>query len=147
MEITTGIVTRIQKGALMDEEKDAFQTTDEYIEQFSPEVQEILTNVRNVIKEAVPEATEKISYQMPTFYLHENLVHFAAYKNHIGYYPNPSGVEAFKDQLTSYKTSKGAIQFPLNKPIPYELISEIARYRVSESKAKAEAKAAKRKKK
>lgn len=124
----------------MDVKKPTIKTTDEYIEQFSPEMQELLTKVRNVIKEAVPEATEKISYQMPTFYLHENLVHFAAYKHHIGFYPTSSGVEAFKDELTSYKTSKGAIQFPLDQPLPYELISEIAKYRASESRAKAEAK-------
>ena len=124
----------------MEVNKPTFKTTDEYIKQFSPEVQELLTKVRNVIKEAVPEATEKISYQMPTYYLHGNLVHFAAYKQHIGFYPTPGGVEAFKDQLTSYKTSKGAIQFPLDQPLPFELISEIAKYRASESRAKAEAK-------
>ena len=83
----------------MDVNKPAFKTTDEYIKQFSPEVQELLTKVRNVIKEAVPEATEKISYQMPTFYLYENLVHFAVNKHHIGLYPTPSGVEAFKDRI------------------------------------------------
>ena len=131
---------RLRKGEFMDENKPAFKTTDEYIKQFSPEVQELLTKVRNVIKEAVPEATEKISYQMPTFYLHENLVHFAVNKHHIGLYPTPSGVEAFKDQLTSYKTSKAAIQFPIDQPLPLELISEIAKYRASESRAKAEAK-------
>jgi uncharacterized protein YdhG (YjbR/CyaY superfamily) len=131
---------RLLKGEFMDVNKPAFKTTDEYIKQFSPEVQELLTKVRNVIKEAVPEATEKISYQMPTFYLHENLVHFAVNKHHIGLYPTPSGVEAFKDQLTSYKTSKAAIQFPIEQPLPFELISEIAKYRASESRAKAEAK-------
>ena len=75
---------RLLKGEFMDVNKPTFKTTDEYIKQFSPEVQELLTKVRNVIKEAVPEATEKISYQMPTFYLHENLVHFAVNKHHIG---------------------------------------------------------------
>ena len=124
----------------MEVNKPTFKTTDEYIKQFSPEIQELLTKVRNVIKEAVPEATEKISYQMPTYYLHGNLVHFAAYKQHIGFYPTPGGVEAFKDQLTSYKTSKGAIQFPLDQPLPFELISEMAKYRASESRAKFEAK-------
>ena len=124
----------------MEVNKPKFKTTDEYIEQFSPEIQELLTKVKNVIKEAVPEATEKISYQMPTYYLHGNLVHFAAYKQHIGFYPTPGGVEAFKDQLTSFKTSKGAIQFPLDQPLPFELISEMAKYRASESRAKFEAK-------
>ena len=131
---------RLRKGAIMDEKKPAFKTTDEYIKQFSPEIQELLTKVRHVIKEAVPEATEKNSCRMPTFYLHENLVHFALNKHHIGLYPTPSGVEAFKDELTSYKTSKAAIQFPLDQPLPFELISEMAKYRASESRAKAEAK-------
>lgn len=124
----------------MDINKPTIKSTDEYIGQFSPEIQELLTKVRHVIKEAVPEATEKISYQMPTFYLYENLVHFAVNKHHIGLYPTPSGVEGFKDRLTIYKTSKAAIQFPIDQPLPYELISEIAKYRASESRAKAEEK-------
>ncbi len=86
-----------------------------------------------MIKEAAPEATEKISYQMPTFYLHGNLVHFAAYKKHIGFYPSPSGIEAFKEEISSYKWAKGSVQFPLDKPIPYELIRKITIYRVKEN--------------
>ena len=86
-----------------------------------------------MIKEAAPEATEKISYQMPTFYLHGNLVHFAAYKKHIGFYLSPSGIEAFKEEISSYKWAKGSVQFPLDKPIPYELIRKITIYRVKEN--------------
>ncbi|WP_340372022.1 DUF1801 domain-containing protein [Peribacillus sp. FSL E2-0218] len=121
-----------------------FHTIDEYILQFPEEVQEILKTVRNVIKAAAPEASEKISYQMPTFAIHGNLVHFAAYKNHIGFYPTPSGILAFEDALSDYKRSKGAVQFPLNKPIPYDVISEIVTFRGKENIKKAEAKAKKK---
>ena len=106
---------------------------DNYISQFPEEVQILLNEIRKVIKEAAPEATEKISYQMPTFYLHGNLVHFAAYKKHIGFYPSPSGIEAFKEEISSYKWAKGSVQFPLDKPIPYELIRKITIYRVKEN--------------
>lgn len=108
-------------------------TTDEYIAQFPPDVREILQNLRAVIKEAAPEATEKISYQMPTFYLNGNLVHFAAYARHIGFYPAPSGIEAFKEELSPYKGAKGSVQFPLDKPLPMDLITGIVRFRVSEN--------------
>ncbi|EQB20626.1 hypothetical protein UNSWDHB_2051 [Dehalobacter sp. UNSWDHB] len=101
--------------------------------QFPDETQEILRAIRNVIREAAPDAVEKISYQMPTFVLNGNLVHFAAFKNHIGFYPTPSGIEAFKQELAGYKGAKGSVQFPLNKPIPYELISKIVKYRVAEN--------------
>jgi uncharacterized protein YdhG (YjbR/CyaY superfamily) len=117
-----------------------FQSIDEYILQFPPQVQEILKTIRNVIKEAAPDVVEKISYQMPTFALQGNLVHFAAYKNHIGFYPSPSGIAAFKQQLSEYKSSKGAVQFPLGKPLPYKLVSEIVEFRVAENLARAGAK-------
>ncbi|MGD0707569.1 MAG: DUF1801 domain-containing protein, partial [Anaerolineaceae bacterium] len=84
-------------------------------------------------KEAAPEATEKISYQIPTFYLKGNLVHFAAFKNHIGFFPTSSGIEKFKDELSSYVVSKGTARFPLGKPIPYDLISRITKFRVAEN--------------
>lgn len=113
---------------------------DEYILQFPTEVQEKLNTLREVIRDAAPTAQEKISYQMPTFYLYGNLVHFAAYKNHIGFYPAPSGIEAFKEELTQYKTSKGAIQFPLEKPVPYELVANIVKFRVQENLEKAKGK-------
>ena len=114
--------------------KPAYPTTiDEYIAQFPPDVQEKLREIRAVIREAAPGAVEKISYQMPTFYLNGNLVHFAAHPHHIGFYPTPSGIEAFKDEISAYKSSKGAVQFPLDQPIPYELIGKIVKYRVAEN--------------
>ena len=117
-----------------------YQTIDEYISQFPHDVQEILKNIRQIIKEAVPEAREKISYRMPTFDLHGNLVHFAAFKKHIGLYPTPSGIETFDRELSEYKTSKGGVQFPLEKPIPYELIKKIVQFRAAENIQKAEEK-------
>ena len=121
----------------MEENKNKFITIDDYILQFPLEVQEILKTLRNVFKETAPYATEKISYQMPTFVLHGNLVHFAAYKKHIGFYPTPSGIAAFQQDLSEYKSAKGSVQFPLDKPIPYELIREIVKYRVAENLRKA----------
>ena len=125
---------------MMEDNKVKYHSIDEYIGLFSSEVQDILTTLRNVIKEAAPEATEKISYQMPTFAMHGNLVHFAAFKKHIGFYPTASGVAAFTDKLVAYKTSKGAIQFPIDQPLPYELIREIVRFRVDENMKRAEEK-------
>jgi len=129
----------------MEKKKIACKSIDEYILRFSNEVQEILETVRNVIKESAPDAVEKISYQMPTFYFHGNLVHFAAYKNHIGFYPTSSGIAAFIHELSDYKTSKGAVQFPLNKPLPYDLITKIVKFRVAENCKKAEGKMKKKK--
>lgn len=120
---------------------------DGYIANFSPEAQEILRSIRKVIREAAPEAEEKISYQMPTYALHGNLVHFAAHKSHIGFYPAPSGIEAFKQELSAYKGAKGSVQFPLNKPIPYELIRKIVEFRVAENIKQVETKKEKNKKK
>ena len=113
------------------------ETIDTYIAQFPPVIQALLQEMRAVIHEAAPEATEAISYQMPTFKLHGNLVHFAAYKNHIGFYPAPSGIEAFKDDLAAYQSSKGAIRFPLDKPLPLDLVRRIVLYRVQENTTKA----------
>ena len=117
------------------------ESIEEYISNFPPEVQEILKTLRKVIQESAPDATEKISYQMPTFDLHGNLVHFAAFKNHIGFYPAPSGIEAFKEELSQYKGAKGSVQFPIDKPLPYELISKIVEFRVTENIKQAESKA------
>lgn len=117
----------------MGTDKVVHESVDGYILQFPDEIQEILRAIRNVIREAAPDAVEKISYQMPTFVLNGNLVHFAAFKNHIGFYPTPSGIEAFKQELAGYKGAKGSVQFPLNKPIPYALISKIVKYRVAEN--------------
>lgn len=113
-------------------EKAAYSTIDEYIALFPNDIQIILENIRRTIREAAPDATEKISWQMPTFWQEENLVHFAAAKNHIGIYPGASGVAAFSDKLSGLKSSKGAIQLPLSKPIPYDLIEEITLFRVKE---------------
>lgn len=118
----------------MNETKNTIGTIDEYISQFPDEVQVILQKLRKEIKQAAPEAIEKISYQMPTFYFNGNLVHFAAYKKHIGFYPAPSGIEAFKNELLQYKWSKGSVQFPIDKPIPYDLVRKIVLFRVGENK-------------
>ena len=114
------------------------QTIDEYIAGFPEDIREILEKVRETIRRAAPEATEKISYQMPTFYLNGNLVHFAAFKKHIGLYPAPSGVEAFQEELAPYVKAKGSIQFPLDKPVPYDLIARITAFRVQENIMKSE---------
>ena len=116
------------------------ENIDEYIANFSKEVQEILQELRATIKNAAPEAEEAISYQIPTFKLRGNLVHFAAYKNHIGFYPTPSGIEKFKKELSVYKGAKGSVQFPLDQPIPYDLVREIVVFRVQETLEKADAK-------
>ena len=111
-----------------------FKTIDEYIGAFPVNVQNLLEKMKETIRKAAPEAIESISYQMPTFKLNgKNLVHFAAFKNHIGFYPIPSGIEAFKKELSPYKQGKGSVQFPLNKPIPYDLVEKIVKYRVKEN--------------
>lgn len=117
----------------MESKNITYESIDDYISKFPTEVQEILNKLRTVIKESAPDAKEKISYQMPTFTLHGNLIHFAAYKKHIGFYPTPSGIDTFKDELSEYKGSKGAVQFPIEKPLPYELISRIVKFRVDEN--------------
>lgn len=135
----------IKKGELVESEIRAYNSIDEYIAIFPGEVQTILAELRAVIKAAAPDAEEKISYQMPTFVLKGNLVHFAAYKNHIGFYPTPSGIEPFKQELSVYEVSKGTIRFPIDKPLPYELISKIVRLRVVENLEKAAQKLKKKK--
>ena len=116
--------------------KQKFQTIDEYIKTFPKDIQKILESFRQTIKNAAPEAEEAISYQIPTFKLKGNLVHFAAFKNHIGFYPTPSGQKAFQKELAVYKSGKGSVQFPLDKPIPLSLIKKIVQYRVKENSAK-----------
>jgi len=113
-----------------------FKTIDEYINTFPEDIQIILEKMRQTIRKAAPEVSEVISYRMPGFKLNGSLVWFAAFKNHIGFYPTSSGIEAFKNELSSYKTSKGAIQFPLDKPIPYDLVENIVLFRVDENLAK-----------
>lgn len=128
----------------MEESKITYKSIDEYILRFPPEIREILKTLRGVIKGSAPDAVEKISYQMPTFALHGNLVHFAAHTNHIGFYPTPSGVDAFKQELSEYKGAKGSTQFPIEKPLPYELISKIVKFRVAENLKRAEEKSQKK---
>lgn len=122
-------------------------TIDDYIETFPEAVQEKLKQLRETIQAAAPEATEKISYQMPTFFLNGNLVHFAAYKNHIGFYPTPSAMEQFKEPLSVYQQGKGSVQFPMNEALPLDLITEMVQARVLENQKKAEAKKRQRVKK
>ena len=113
--------------------KRQFETMDEYIKTFPLDIQRILERVRQTIRKAAPGAVETISYQMPTFKLNgKNLVHFAAWKNHIGFYPQPSGTKAFQKELSPYKAAKGSIQFPLDKPVPYDLVEKIVIFRVNE---------------
>lgn len=106
---------------------------DTYIAGFPDEVQAILEQIRATIKKAAPEAEEAISYGIPTFKLHKtNLVHFAAFKHHIGFYPTPTGGEAFKEELSGYKTGKGSVQFPLDQPMPLDLITRIVQFRIEQ---------------
>jgi uncharacterized protein YdhG (YjbR/CyaY superfamily) len=113
--------------------KKQFKTIDEYIKTFPKDVQGILEKMRQTIRKSAPEATEAISYQMPTFKLNGNLVHFAAFKNHIGFYPTPSGIEAFKKELSGYKWAKGSVQFPIDKAFPFDLVEKIVKFRVKEN--------------
>lgn len=115
-------------------------TIDEYIMGFPAPVQELLQELRAVIQKAAPDARETINYQIPTFVLHGNLVHFAAFKHHIGFYPTPSGIEAFEAELSAYEGAKGSVKFPIEKPLPFDLISRIVAYRVKENLARAQAK-------
>ena len=122
------------------------ESIDEYIAGFPPEVQEVLEQVRTTIREAAPDAEGAIKYQLPTFRLNGNLVHFGAFKTHIGFYPTPSGIGAFKDELSPYETAKGSVQFPLDEPMPYQLIHRIVEFRVNETLEKGMAKKKKAKK-
>ncbi len=110
-----------------------YKSIDEYISGFPKETQLILEKIRKAIREEAPSATEKISYGMPTFYLNGNLVHFAAFKNHIGFFPAPSGIDKFEKELSRYKTGKGTLQFKYDKEIPFDLIGKIVKFRVKEN--------------
>jgi uncharacterized protein YdhG (YjbR/CyaY superfamily) len=120
----------------MDRNKSAPKTTEEYIARCPAEVRPILEELRAVIKETVPEAQERIGYQMPGYYLRGALVWFGVHTNHIGFYPTGEGIAAFKHELSGYKTSKGAVQFPLDQPIPYDLVRRIVRHRLAENMKK-----------
>lgn len=115
----------------------AYRTIDEYIEKFPGDVQQKLEQIRELIRRNAPGAEEAISYGIPTFKLKGNLVHFAAFKEHLGFYPGATGIEAFGDQLGKYHTSKGTVQFPLDKPIPVKLIADIVKFRVQQNREKA----------
>ena len=129
----------------IEHRKGGFHSIDEYIATFPEDIQALLEAVRATIKASAPDAEERISYQMPTFALNGNLVHFAAHKNHIGFYPTSSGIEAFKDELSKYEGTKGAVRFPISQPLPMELISKIVQFRVTENLNRAAAKARKKK--
>jgi uncharacterized protein YdhG (YjbR/CyaY superfamily) len=110
-----------------------YETIDEYIAQFSPEIQKTLHEIRRFIKNEAPEATEKISYGMPTFYLNGNLVHFAAFKDHYGFFPSPSGIDQFEKELAPYRTGKGTLRFSLDKPIPWHILKKVIQFRINEN--------------
>jgi uncharacterized protein YdhG (YjbR/CyaY superfamily) len=118
------------------DKKAGIASVDEYIGSFPTQIRSKLIELRNLIKQTAPDAEEKISYQMPTFYLNGNLVHYAAHSKHIGFYPTSSGIAKFKSELSSYKHSKGAVQFPLEEPLPLELIKKIVRFRLEENMKK-----------
>jgi uncharacterized protein YdhG (YjbR/CyaY superfamily) len=115
-------------------------TIDEYFAAFPQEVRELLQKIRTTVRKAAPDAEETISYRIPTFRLKGNLVHFAAFRKHIGFFPTPTGIAKFKDELSVYKSAKGSVQFPFDKPIPYGLISKIVKFRVKENLERAAAK-------
>ena len=115
------------------------ETIDEYIAGFPEDIQAILQKIRTTIRKAAPDAEEAIKYQIPTFTLNGNLVHFAAFKNHIGFYPTPSATGKFSKELSKYEGAKGSVRFPLDQPIPYALIRDIVKFRVAENASKAKA--------
>jgi uncharacterized protein YdhG (YjbR/CyaY superfamily) len=116
--------------------QEEYKTVDEYIRSFPPETQVILEKMRQVIRRAAPEAVEGISYRMPAYKQNGVLVYFAAFKKHIGFFPTAAGIEAFKTELSAYTTSKGTVQFPLNKPVPYDLVEKIVEFKVQQNLAK-----------
>lgn len=122
-------------------------TIDAYIAAFPVETQVLLESLRQAIRDMAPEATECINYGIPTYQLHGNLVHFAGYKHHIGFYPGAAGIAEFQDAFAGYKSAKGSVQFPINQPLPLEIVQEVVRFRVQQNVAKAAEKAALKKKK
>ena len=124
----------------MKSDESTTNVIDDYISAFPKDVRDILQKVRSTIRKVAPDAQEKINYGIPTFTLNGNLVHFAGFKSHIGFYPTPSGIEKFKKELSKYEGAKGSVQFPLDQPIPYELIARITKFRVKEQMAKSKKK-------
>ena len=132
-KISTGLTGMIWKNLIIS---NMDSVIDKYISQFPKEIQSILKQFQKAIREAAPDAVETISYRMPTFDINgKHLVHFAAFKKHIGFFPTPSAIVAFKNELLEYKTSKGTIQFPIDKPIPFNLIRKIVKFRLKETKS------------
>src|SRR4051812_36538237 len=123
----------------MDSSTPATATIDAYIAGFPPKVRKRLQAMRATIHRAAPEATERMAYRMPTFYLNGNLVHFAAFARHVGFYPTPSAIGAFRRRLAKYESAKGSVQFPHDEPLPLDLVAEIVKFRVGETAAKNEA--------
>jgi uncharacterized protein YdhG (YjbR/CyaY superfamily) len=117
----------------MDSKTLNYNTVDEYISMFPKDVQEKLLQMGKAIKEAAPEAEEKISYRMPAYFKNGPLVYFAAFKNHIGFYPTASGTETFKEEFKPYKSGKGSVQFPMDEPLPIELVKRVVRFKVEEN--------------
>jgi uncharacterized protein YdhG (YjbR/CyaY superfamily) len=113
-----------------------FKTIDEYIKDYPEDIQKVLEKMRRVIHDAAPQAEEAMRYGIPTFRLNGNLVHFGAFKTHIGFYPAPRGIEAFKKELAPYEGGKGTVKFPLDKPIPYDLVTKVVKFRAAENLAK-----------
>jgi uncharacterized protein YdhG (YjbR/CyaY superfamily) len=120
----------------MENERKGYESIDEYIRSFPEHIQKKLVELREAIREQAPQAQEKLSYQMPTFFLNGNLVHFAAYSKHIGFYPTASAIRAFKKRLSKYKNAKGSVQFPIEEPLPIELIRRVVKFRVDENMKK-----------
>jgi len=120
----------------MKKARTVYTSIDQYISSFPDHIQRKLKEMRAIIKDIVPEAKEKISYQMPTFYLNGNLVHFAGYSGHIGFYPTPGGIDAFKNEISKYKYAKGSVQFSIDEPLPVELIVKIVKFRAEENRSK-----------
>jgi uncharacterized protein YdhG (YjbR/CyaY superfamily) len=119
---------------------DAFEgarEVDRYIASFPPDIAGLLAEIREAIRRAAPEAAEKMAYGVPTFHLHGNLVHFAAFKRHVGFYPGPTGIQAFRDEIQPYKHARGSVQFPFTQPLPLELVERIVRFRVEEDRRRA----------
>ncbi len=125
-------VVKCSPVALMDMKVTTPQTVDEYIAGFPDQVRDILQKIRQIVRGAAPDAQETLKYRMPTFVLGENLVHYAAFERHIGWYPTPSAIQMFRRELAGYASSKGSVQFPLGRPIPFELIEKMVQFRVKE---------------
>lgn len=121
----------------MNTNLESVESVDSYIAGFPKETQDLLSQMRDAIKKVAPNASEKISYGIPTFVLHGNLVHYAGYKNHIGFYPGGGGIKQFNEELSGYKSAKGSVQFPLNKPLPLELVGKITAFRIIQNEEKA----------